>query len=267
MIVTRPFRVWLIIGALIVVLLIIADLGPLPYFLLNFAGVSIKHLQPLQKLSLEQSLRTTVLQAVGGLLLISGAVATWRQVVTANQTLSLNRSIKATDILAKAIDQLGSENLAIRVGGIYTLDRIARDDPVECARIVALLVTFVQRTPENPLDDILPDVQAALTTLITRATEVIRLDGARLRGASLTDVNLRSASLRNVALNQARLAGANLRGACLVEADMQGADLSRADLSYADLRGSDLRGAILTNTKLDSIQADNTTRWPDAIIN
>ncbi len=261
----KSMRAWLIIGTFVIALLIIADLGPLPYFLLNSGGISIKGLQPFQKLELEQSLRTTVLQAVGGLLLISGAVATWRQVVTAGQTLSLNRSIKATDILARAIDQLGSEALAIRIGGIYTLDRIARDEPAERARVVVLLATFVQRIPENPLDDISPDIQAALTVLIARrATEVIRLNGARLRGASLTDANLCSASLRHVTLNHAALAGANLQGACLENADMQGADLSRADLSHADLRGADLRNAILTGTKLDFIQSDGETRWSNA---
>ena len=133
--------------AMTVILLTLADLGPLPAWLFNAERLPKTHLSQFQQLQLEQSIRTTVLQAVGGLLLVSGAVATWRQVVTASQSLALSQSIKATDVFAKAVESLASDSSISRVGAVYTLDRIARDQPDEHARIAALLTTSLGLRP------------------------------------------------------------------------------------------------------------------------
>src|SRR5580692_4971184 len=44
-----------------------------------------------------------------------------------NQQLELALSSQMTDRFTKAIDQLGSPNKAVRIGGIFALERIARD--------------------------------------------------------------------------------------------------------------------------------------------
>ena len=67
------------------------------------------------------TLLTTLLQSVGGVLLLAGAIATWRQ-------LQVSREGQITDRFTKAIDQLGNKkSLAVRLGAIYALERIARD--------------------------------------------------------------------------------------------------------------------------------------------
>lgn len=253
----RAVNLTLIICAVMLILLTIADIGPLPSWLLAAERTGTMPLSSFQQLQLEQAIRTTVLQAIGGLLLVSGAVATWRQVVTASQTLSLNQSTKATDTFARAVEDLGSVAIVTRIGGIYTLDRIARDEPSERPRIGALLAAFARRSPENPLNDIEHDVQTAMTVLVTGRYTNLNLDDARLRSASLAHTNLSRASLRRAVLAHANLTGADLSGACLAAADLR-----EADLRLADLRASDLRAADLSGTRLDGIKADSETQWP-----
>jgi hypothetical protein len=63
---------------------------------------------------LQNNARSSLLQAIAGLLLVAGAVGTWRQV-------QVNREGQLTERFTRAVDQLGSENTDIRIGGIYTL--------------------------------------------------------------------------------------------------------------------------------------------------
>jgi Pentapeptide repeats (8 copies) len=255
----RKISLAVITFAVSITILTALDIGPLPSWLFHFEYAAAMHLSSFQKFQLEQAIRTTVLQAIAGLLLISGAIATWRQVVTASQTLALNVSTKAIDVFARAVENLASTSSVTRIGGIYTLDRIASNQPQELVQVQALLTAFVRSKPDNPLNDIGSDVQVAINVLVTGRYPELNLDDARLRGASLRHANFKSASLRRVILNHAILVEADLKGACLT-----GADLRDADLTSADLRSSDLRDADLTGTILDGIQSDTKTQWPSS---
>jgi hypothetical protein len=67
-----------------------------------------------------ESLRATILQALGGLALLGTLYFSAR-------TLGLNRRGQLTERFSKAIEQLGSDSLAVRLGGIYALEQIAFD--------------------------------------------------------------------------------------------------------------------------------------------
>lgn len=69
---------------------------------------------------LRNSVRATLLQAVGGVLLVLGVVATWRE-------LHINRESQITDRYTRAVDQLGEVTLDVQLGGLYALERIAHD--------------------------------------------------------------------------------------------------------------------------------------------
>lgn len=253
----KTVNIALIIFAIVITFLTVADIGPLPSWVFYLERTNSAHLSVFQVLQLEQSIRTTILQAVAGLLLISGAVATWRQVVTAGQTLALNQNTRATEVFARAVEYLASSSPVTCIGGIYTLDRISHDDPQQRSQIGALLSAFARSRPDNLLDNVKPDIQTAMTVLTRGQYRNLNLDEARLRGVTLIDASLEYASLRHAVLNQAILTGANLSGASLI-----GADLREADLRNADLRRADLREASLAGTMLDGIKSDSETLWP-----
>ena len=180
-----------------------------------------------------------------------------------------------TDRYTKAIEQPGSDKLDVRMGGVYALERVARDSARDHPTVMEVLTAFIREYsweqwplpgPDGAKPKRLarPDVRAAVTVVGRRnGKRDIRpidlaganlddanlagadLDDANLAGADLHQANLREALLVRANLHQANLLGANLRRAFLIDANLAGADLSMADLRGAVLRGADLSGADL----------------------
>src|SRR5262245_49902707 len=83
-------------------------------------------LTPQARFEAENEARKTLAQIIGGAAVLAGLYFTWG-------TLEVSREGQVTERFTKAIDQLGAVNdegekqLEIRLGGIYALERIARD--------------------------------------------------------------------------------------------------------------------------------------------
>jgi hypothetical protein len=146
------------------------------------------------RLKLQNDVRTTLLQGLGGLAVLVGVFFTYRQVQMSRRQLEhtiesnrqqheLDRQGQVTERFTRAIDQLGSAQLDIRLGGIYALERIARDSDTDRPTIRDILTAYIrQHSPWPPsqsgqyksdwplvqqpdLRTRAPDVQAALTVL------------------------------------------------------------------------------------------------------
>ncbi len=255
----------LLAGAIAVGLLVIAVLVLLVPAWLVPSSVTPAQSQALQA---QNDLRTTLLQSIGGLFLIAGVVATWRQVQLTRHQLEILREGQITERFTRAIEQLGSDNLDVRLGGIYAGWAYGAATPPEPDDRQLASLQFRK-----------PDVQAVVSILGRREAVdgeellLARVDLRRgyLRRANLEHANLRNASLRgvqgrNVRLRSAVLKQADLTKAFLQGADLQGADLQRADLTGANLSGADLRGAALDGAVLRGIVTDESTMWPEGFM-
>jgi hypothetical protein len=80
--------------------------------------------------------RTALLAVLAGLLAALGAYYTHR-------TFALNRAGQITERFTRSIDQLGSPELDVRLGGIYALERIARDSRDDHPQVVEVLTAYV----------------------------------------------------------------------------------------------------------------------------
>ncbi|WP_433128369.1 hypothetical protein [Streptomyces sp. CA-106110] len=63
------------------------------------------------------------------------------------RTRALAQQGHAADRYTKAIEQPGSAELAARLGGIYALERIARDSARDHSTVVEVLTAFVRAAP------------------------------------------------------------------------------------------------------------------------
>ena len=165
-----------------------------------------------------------------------------RAVELSRRTFELTEQGHVTDRYTKAIDQLGGKKPDVRLGGIYALERVARDSARDHPAVMEVLTAFVREhapistrpsRPDRAEPERSPqaDVQAALT-VVGRLTMVGRGDPTR--------------DIRPIDLSGAALAGAKLpHGAHLVGAKLAGVILSGVDLGGADLTGADLTGATL----------------------
>lgn len=169
-----------------------------------------------------------------------------------NSAIALRNAV-VKDRYNYAVSQLGSPKLDFRLGGIYTLERLASDSPRDDRTIYDVLTAFVRehvsqpgaKTPVQPTTDI----QAALTVIARRTP---RSDGFTpdLTGIRTPHADLPQAKLTRANLTRARLTGANLSGAGLTGANLTGANLTYADLTNADLTRANLSGANLTHANL-----------------
>jgi hypothetical protein len=238
------------------IVIVFLSFGFLPKQLLEHS-ISLKSMTAVQQAGAESDIRGSLLQAVGGILLVLGAITAWRQLILSREQHALDRHSATTEAFTKAIEYIGNlEAVDIRIGGIYSLDRIADDDPGERSRILHILTSFIrERSPSQ--GDIPRDVHTALTVLVNRQWPA-RTD--------LSHTNLNRSQIPRALLTDAILSGVNLSNASLHAAIMRNADLTDADLRNSDLKQADLRGADLLGARMSGAVADSKTRWPDNFI-
>jgi hypothetical protein len=226
-----------------------------------------KHELQDDRLKLQNDVRTTLLQGLGGLAIIAGAVFTYRQ-------LRVTREGQVTDRFTKAIDQLDeSKGLAVRLGGLYALERIAKDSKPDRNTVAEVLCAYVRTQAPWPQKSTV----GADGTLVA-ASE--KRDGAkRLQDliVRLPDVYATSRILGRwhrtigpppiLSLHDADLRRAALRGDHFPGADFRCTNFQEADLRWANLEGAHFGGAILSGAFLDQAnlhgaKATTDTIWP-----
>jgi Pentapeptide repeats (8 copies) len=230
-------------------------------------------LEPKDLAKLQNDARTTLVQALGGAVLLIGLYFTLRN-------LQLTQDRQITEQYTRAVEQLGSDRLAVRLGAIYALERIARDSERDHWPIMEILTAYVRenvpwKEEEQPLQEersrsetqpiqinqsppkLAADIQAILTVLGRRTRTYgkgedhpLNLTYTDLCGAHLWKAHLEGAFLSKSCLDRAILAGAHLERASLREAHLEGAALDHADLTGANLDGAYLTGVSIYRTCL-----------------
>jgi hypothetical protein len=148
------------------------------------------------RLKAVNDVRTTLLQAVDGMVLLFGAYATWRQ-------LRATQEGYVTDRFSTAVDQLGSDKLETRIGGLHALWRIAEHSARDCEAVISNEVAYLRtHLPWPPAG---PQVPAA-DVPINLKTATLRRDRCVLADLRLADP--RGADLTAADLLQVRLTGA-----------------------------------------------------------
>ena len=199
----------------------------------------------------------------------AGLLAAGALVFTARNFI-LSREGQVADRYTKAIEQLGSDKLDVRIGGIYALERIARDSAKDHPTVMGVLTAFIREHSQEPWPvdgkgaqqggkKTRPDIQTAVTVAGRRDARrdiqpidltAADLAGTNLAGADLAGTNLAGANLAGANLAGANLAGANLHRVSLHRAVLTGADLAGAYLHSADLTRAGLYRAVLTDAQL-----------------
>src|SRR5215218_453804 len=211
---------------------------------------------------------------------VAGAVGiyfAWRNLQQGKEEL-------ITERFTRAIEQLGSDKLEVRLGGIYALERIADDSPQrDYHAVMAVLAAYfrenIPRPPvvekKEPPERLPADIQAILDVLSRRkkagkvddisldltsiALQEAHLSRRSLQKALLFDAKLQEAVCWGTNLQGAYLDSTDLRGASFWGANLKGASLSGADLQKASLYSADLRRASFTDdTKLQGAYLWNT---------
>ena len=276
------------IAILVVVIVLLIVIWHLPYYLVEYGKIDYDKINDYEKYhQMINAKRATIIQVVGGILFIiglyvanrrakameGGVKASLKQVNAQkeqnDEQRKSNRETLTLEQYTRAIDQLGNDNIAVRLGGIYSLAQIMnstnKHDSKYHDQIIELLTAYVrdkrkidwaafrkeknekfekpeelQKLYKRYSKPVETDVRAILTVLGHRVEdreEKVEID--------LKRTSWIQADLSKMKLNGFNLSYAFLNGACLIDSKLEDADLENTCLEEADLRG-----IILKNTKL-----------------
>jgi type II secretory pathway pseudopilin PulG len=200
------------------------------------------------------------------------------QARVANEQVRLAEQGHITDRFTKAIEQLGSDKLEVRLGAIYALARVARDSQRDHGPIMETLTAYVrEKTPWLEGEGQTEEVMEILTAYVREKTPLHEGEGQTEKVKPATDIQALLTVIgrrhREYDLEGQRLdlRGTDLRGADLREAHLEGANLSEAHLERANLRGAHFEEAYLheaqglTQAQLDQAFGDEKTKLPEGL--
>ena len=191
-----------------------------------------------------------------------------------------DRHRRITENFSKAIEQLGSDKLEVRIGGIYSLERISKESPEDYWTITENLMAFIrERSRRNELERTSQNV----TERIRRRAYLLWQKAGEPNGRSeefwsqaverekygdepapdiataLTVIGRRvKQSRKSEFANRWRV---DLSNAFLVLADLKFAHFEGADLAEVNLAGASLLDAHFENAFLAEAHFEGASMW------
>jgi hypothetical protein len=144
---------------------------------------------------------------VGFLVAVGAAGTLW----FTSRSYVLNREGHVTDRCTKAVGQLGDPSSAVRIGGVYALERIGNDSVKDRRTVIFVVGAFIRERSKSLRErqnEPAEDVKAGFRVVgrLLQSSD-IRLD--------LRDADLRHADLSRLPPDRVMLDGANVDGAKL----------------------------------------------------
>jgi len=203
--------------------------------------------------------------------IIGLTLAGWRSLIAQKQAETSESGLQ-NDRYQKGAEMLGNETCSTRLGGIYALERLARDHPKTYhEQIMELLSSFARHpTTDTAIEieyynkatsketyHVRPDVYEAVSAILRCKVAQIKNENGSGKNSGSYQTNLSVRYLRSEGPPYINLTNVKLTGADLSDADLSNVDLSNVDLSNVDLSGAELIGAKLIDTKLPGANLTN----------
>lgn len=236
--------------------------------------------------------RATLVQGIVGLILLFGLFFTWRNIRATEKNLMISQDATAKNLeiaqeglvtqrFSKAIELLGSDKTDVRLGGIYALERIAKESKKDHWPIMEILTAFVRENAPwkkgDPAKPIRTDIQAVLTVLGRREREHeqigiyrsfyesrrLDLHETNLHGADLFGANFAGIILTKANLTNSRMLNTNLECSILDNADLSESDITDSNFEDSTLSGTLFKTANLYAVKFDTnVQVEPSAKEP-----
>jgi uncharacterized protein YjbI with pentapeptide repeats len=211
-----------------------------------------------------------------------------RQRVNSNGKKVFAKTDEGTPDLTRPIwDEITEPNLEVRIGAIFSLERISQDSPRDHIQIMEILCAYIVQNsdrsdvemPENE-EELTPeqwekwatsflqkprsDIETILSVLSRRSKHLRALEKAAGFQLKLEEVDLRCLRLPALDLRGANLFGAMFAGAIIPSAKFNEANLHRAQFQAATLKDSEFTLADLRFAQMHSAILWGTTNFQEA---
>jgi hypothetical protein len=208
---------------------------------------------PADVANLQNEMRKTFLQVLGGAFALFALYLTFRRVKVAEQGHITDRYTKAIEQLG-ALTAKGEPNVEVRLGAIYALERIAQDSPRDHWTIMEVLTAYVRQNAPAPVQ--IPtdeenkaaiakgpatEIQAILTVLGRRRREHGREQ--RRQKLDLSYCDFRGANFGRAHMEGTDFGWANMEGAWFNFAHVEGASFDLAHMEGTICYAAHVEGA------------------------
>ena len=269
-----------------IILILLFSIWKIPYVFISENLINSMDYKELS--TIENDYRELLLKFLGGIILLYGLYLTYRRIKALENNVLISTEGQITERFSKAIEHLGNEKLEIRLGGIYALERIARDSLKDHFSIMEILTTFVRenaklkdkeklrpsksKTQKEQIDEILdfttvkPEVDIeAILTVIGRRNWIkeeknedfkLYLGVTDLEGANLAKGNYENTMFWQSNLRKSNLNEANFSDSILMRANLEGSFVYNTNFSNCNFRSANLLNCI--NLTIDQILKSKT---------
>jgi len=230
-----------------------------------------------QKLDSSLEVFKTLISGAGTLATILGGIFLYLNFGIARKNTELAESRLITERFSKAVEQLGDkERQAVRLGGIYSLERIAKDSLDDRWTVMEVLTSYVRNQSPTNDDDFITgintEIQAILDVIARRNTDsesnkkAIDLSFTDLSHANLYNAKLNLIYFRGTHFYRSNFIGAELKGIRLIDAQLDESNLSNTKLQAVDLTKASMVSVCLHKSEIDCSIIDNANfRWASFI--
>jgi uncharacterized protein YjbI with pentapeptide repeats len=234
-----------------------------------------------RRTEMENELRRTLAQLVGGSAVLLGLYFTWQQLVATRDTLQLAQAGQISERFAKSVEHLANPDMHIRLGGLYGLQRVGLESNQDRQVVLDVLASYVRSSTDRadqtvtgcvvdstpaPASATQPagtgqrrcadfrstaceDVRAALAILSTRHR------WASTEETSPTAINLERITVHGWVMDDGFMNRGVLNHACLTDITLGNARFNAAELAHARVANAQLEGAQLRTANLQYMQA------------
>ena len=178
--------------------------------------------------------------------------------------VKITESGQITDRYSKAIEQLGDrENVSVRIGGLYALQRIAKDSEADLPTIQNVIANFIRRPPykvievteDSHSEDVpkhrdCPDLHVAIEIFQSLRSEKYPLP--HLQRSNLSFFDLQKINFSGLNMDQSSFDHSFLAQVSFDNCQLQFANFSYSDLTEVTIKNSNIFRGIFSNS---------ITRW------
>jgi uncharacterized protein YjbI with pentapeptide repeats len=232
------------------------------------------------RIDAETSARVALIQGIGGLLVFVTAGVSWLNLRATQRNVLVAEEKQVTERFSKAVEMLSNkDSIYTRLGGIYALERIAKDSAKDHWQVMEILTAFVRekarlKNDQEPFH--ITDHYAEAEVEMLRDPYEAHQDGyeewdgiTRTPNRSyihptpvdiqavLTALGRRNRNHENGEQQNLDLSRTDLRGVVLT-GDLAGINFKGADLQWAELKEVNLMGANLAKTNLELAKFEET---------
>ncbi len=242
------------------------------------------------KATIQNGVYTTLVQALGGLILSITAYVGYCNFRIGEKNLKVTEDKQVTERFSKSIEHLGSEKIDIRLGGIYALEQIAIDSSKYHWTIMEILSAFVrekskevflnklkrieEKKSSRKSEKVGEDIKAVLTVINRRNLKqdpqgkkidlrkvnmaCVGFQEAIISGVDLSLSDFSDANFSSTDFSKSDLANSNFRSSNFKNANFSDADLRNVNFAYADVSGANFSNADLSGSYLCDSNFINT---------